>query len=436
MIKTEKVEKIVNPLVRERLKRLYPGKDEKELIASFYLKKFKLMGVTLCGGIVLTILVFVSNEMGKRISKEGEIIRNDYNGPVMEIPARVYSSRYGEMDVDIVVDSRIYTEEEREQLFNKAEQWLEEVMAGENEGLDCVRQNLVFPDSYEDTDIAIEYGSGNYGLISGSGEVKNQDLEQAETVLIRAEFSYDNAIRTKDYEVMVYPPVLTPMEEFKKALEEILITENMMQKENKTFLLPQKIGEEQVSFREKGNKTFLFIFFLGILCALCLYKGMDKDLDKLYEKRQQKLLFSYPEFVSKLALLTGTGISVTGAIRRIYMEKKDKKGEPLYEELGIFIRGLDNGMLEEHALEELGKRSGLMQYRKFCSLLSTNMKKGSLNLKILLEKEAEEAFTNHQLQIKKLGEEAGTKLLLPMIMMLGVVVVIIMIPAFMTYQIS
>ena len=77
-----------------------------------------------------------------------------------------------------------------------------------------------------------------------------------------------------------------------------------------------------------------------------------------------------------------------------------------------------------------------MQYRKFCSLLSTNMKKGSLNLKILLEKEAEEAFTNYQLQIKKLGEEAGTKLLLPMIMMLGVVVVIIMIPAFMTYQIS
>lgn len=436
MIKTEKIEKFVSPFVRERLKRLYPGEDERKLITSFYMKKFKLMGLTICGGIALAILVFVSHEMDKKISREGEIIRNACNDSAIEIPARVYSNQYGEMDVDIVVSSQAYTEEEREELFNNAEQWLKQVMAGENEGLNCVRENLTFPDFYEDTDIAIEYSSSNYSLINGSGEVKNQELEKEEPVLIRAEFSYDGATRTKDYEVTVYPPALTPMEEFQKTLEETLETEDIMQKENEVFLLPQKIGEEQVRFREKGNKTFLYIFFLGILCAVCLYKGMDKDLDKLYERRRQKLLFCYPEFVSKLALLTGTGMSVTGAIRRIYMDKKDKKGEPLYEELGIFIRGLDNGMLEEHALEELGKRSGLIQYRKFCALLSINMKKGSLNLKALLENEAEEAFTNHQIQIKKLGEEAGTKLLLPMIMMLGVVVVMIMIPAFMTYQIS
>ena len=436
MKKTEKLERAVSPAIRERLKRLYPGKDENELVKAFYMKKFKLMGLTLCGGIVLAVLLFISNGMQGRISKEGEIIRDDYSGLTIEIPAKVYSGEYGEMDVDIAVAPRTYTEEEREKVFYKAEQWLEQVMRGNNEGLDCVREDLVFPGFYEDTDIAIEYSSSNYGLVSGSGEVKNRELEKEEKVLIRAEFSYDNVTKTKDYEVTVYPPVLTPAEEFRKALEETLVTENILQKENEVFLLPKQIGKEQVTFREKGNKNFIYIFFLGILCTLCLYKGMDKDLDKLYEKRQQKLLFRYPEFVSKLALLTGTGMSVTGAIRRIYADKKDEKGDPLYEELGIFIRGLDNGMLEEHALEEFGKRSGLIQYRKFCTLLSINMKKGSLNLKSMLENEAEEAFTNHQQQIKKMGEEAGTKLLLPMIMMLGVVVVIIMIPAFMTYQIS
>lgn len=436
MKKTEKIEKAVSPVIRERLKRLYPGKDENELIKSFYMKKFKLMGLTLCGGIVLAVLLFISDGMKGRISKEGEILRDDYNGLTIEIPAKVYSGQYGEMDIDIAVAPRTYTEEEREKMFDEAGQWLEHVMAGKNEGLDCVREDLVFPGFYEGTDIAIEYSSSNYGLVGGSGEVKNRELEKEEKVLVRAEFSYDNVTKIKDYEVMVYPPVLTPAEEFKKALEETLMAENILQKENQIFLLPKQIGKEQVTFQEKGNKNFIYIFFLGILCALCLYKGMDKDLDKLYEKRQQELLFGYPEFVSKLALLTGTGMSVTGAIRRIYTDKKNKKGDPLYEELGIFVRELDNGMLEEYALEEFGKRSGLIQYRKFCTLLSINMKKGSLNLKTMLENEAEEAFTNHQLQIKKMGEEAGTKLLLPMIMMLGVVVVIIMIPAFMTYQIS
>lgn len=434
--KTVKIEKAVSPVIRERLKRLYPGKDENELVKAFYMKKFKLMGLILCGGIVLALLLFISNEVQGRISKEGEIIRDDYNGLTIEIPARVYSEQYGEMDVDIAVAPRTYTEEEREEIFHEAEQWLEQVMTGNNDGLDCVRENLVFPGFYEDTDIKIEYSSSNYGLVNGSGEVKNQELEKEEKVLIRAEFSYDNVTKTKDYEVTVYPPILTPEEEFKKALEETLVIENILQKEKEVFLLPKQVGKEQVTFQEKGNKNFIYIFFLGILCALCLYKGMDKDLDKLYEKRQQTLLFRYPEFVSKLALLTGTGMSVTGAIRRIYADKRDEKGDPLYEELGIFVRGLDNGMLEEHALEEFGKRSGLIQYRKFCTLLSINMKKGSLNLKTMLENEAEEAFTNHQQQIKKMGEEAGTKLLLPMIMMLGVVVVIIMIPAFMTYQIS
>lgn len=436
MKKTKNMEKAVSPVVRERLKRLHPGKDEKELIADFYKKKFQLMGYVLCGGIVLAVLLFISGETGKKISKEGEIQREDYDGTSMEIPAKVHSSQYGEMDVDITVNPRIYAEEEREKIFDEAAQWLEEVMAGDNEDLGCIRENLVFPNFYKDTEIAIEYGSSNYGLVSGSGEVKNRDLKKEEQVLVRAEFSYDNVTKTKDYELTVYPPVLTPVEEFKKILEETLAAENILQKEEEIFVLPEQIGKEEVTFRERRDKSFVYVFFLGVLCAACLYKGMDKDLDKLYEKRQQKLLFSYPEFVSKLALLTGTGMSVTGAVRRIYMDKKDRKDDPLYEELGIFVRGLDNGMLEEHALEEFGKRSGLAQYRKFCTLLSANMKKGSLNLKVLLENEAEEAFINHQMQIKKLGEEAGTKLLLPMVMMLGVVVIIIMIPAFMTYQIS
>ncbi|MBP3458229.1 MAG: type II secretion system F family protein [Lachnospiraceae bacterium] len=427
---------IVNPVIRDRLKRLNPGRDEEQLVRSFYQKKFKIAGLAIGAGIILGGLLFASDRINGKISQEGEILREGYEGSAMEIPATVHSSRYGEVDVDIVVDHRTYTGEEIDKIFDRAEIWLDQVLPGDNENIASVRDDLVFPAFYEDTDIAIQYTSSNYGLINGNGEVRNEELDKEEQVVIKVEFSYGDAIREREYEITVFPPLLTQTEMFKKTLMETLSHENIRQKENEVFLLPDQVGEENIVFQEKRDKRFLYVICLGILCAAFLYKGMDRDLDKLYEKRKQRLLFCYPEFVSKLALLTGAGMSVTGAVRRIYMDKKDQKEEPLYEELGIFIRELDNGILEERALENLGKRSGLIQYRKFCSLLSANMKKGSVNLKNLLEGEAEEAFTDHQIQIRKLGEEAGTKLLIPMVMMLAVVMVIIMVPAFMTYQIS
>lgn len=423
-----------NPVVKDKLRKCNPGKDAERLTDLFYRKKLKTVGIVLLAGFGLSAVLFFGGT-GSRISEEGEIEREGYEGSDIELPATVHSEKYGDIDMEIDVGQRIYSEEETQELFDLAQDWLLQVMPGENEGLDCVRENLNFPSSYEETPIAIEYTSSNFSLISGSGEVKNEALEEEEIVEITAEFTYEDLTRIKKYEVTVCPPVLTQTELFQKELLKLLSQEEEAQKENEVYRLPQKVGDEEVTFEEKKEKPFLYMAVLTLFGAVCVYKGMDRDLDKLYEKRKERLLFSYPEFVSKLALFTGAGMSVPGAIRRIYAEMDVQSGEPLYEELGIFIRELDNGKLEEEALADLGKRNGLLQYRKFCTLLSTNMKKGSVNLRESLEEEAEEAFVQHQSRIRKLGEEAGTKLLLPMVMMLAVVMVIIMVPAFMTYQI-
>lgn len=422
-------------MVEDRLRKLNPGKDVGRLTEAFYQRKRKLVGVVLLAGLGLSLLLLILGNTGSRISGEGEIEREGYGGSEIEISATARSERFGKVDVDIGIDQRVYSREETEALFDSAEIWLEQVMPGQNEELGCVREDMVFPSSYEGTRVMIEYTSSNFGLINGSGEVRNAELEKEEKVVITAEFSYEDAVRKKDYEITVYPPLLTQTERFQKELKKLLVQENEAQKENEVFQLPEKVGDEAVTFEEKKDNRFVGIMALTVLCAVCLYKGMDRDLDKLYEKRKQKLLFAYPEFVSKLALFTGAGMSVTGAVRRIYAKMDAKESDPLYEELGIFIRELDNGRLEEDALADLGNRNGLLQYRKFCTLLSTNMKKGSANLREMLEQEAEDAFTEHQSRVRKLGEEAGTKLLLPMVMMLAVVMVIIMVPAFMTYQI-
>lgn len=52
----------------------------------------------------------------------------------------------------------------------------------------------------------------------------------------------------------------------------------------------------------------------------------------------------------------------------------------------------------------------------------------------ILQTEAAQSFEERKARAKRLGEEAGTKLLVPMFFMLAVVLVIVIVPAFMSVQ--
>ena len=56
--------------------------------------------------------------------------------------------------------------------------------------------------------------------------------------------------------------------------------------------------------------------------------------------------------------------------------------------------------------------------------------KGTRGITELLSLEAVHAFEDRKARAKRKGEETGTKLLVPMIMMLAVVLVIVIVPAF------
>lgn len=67
---------------------------------------------------------------------------------------------------------------------------------------------------------------------------------------------------------------------------------------------------------------------------------------------------------------------------------------------------------------------------KFCTLLVQNMKKGTADLIRILEYESADVFNERKENVKILGEEAGTKLLLPMMIMMVIIFAIIMYAAF------
>ena len=87
------------------------------------------------------------------------------------------------------------------------------------------------------------------------------------------------------------------------------------------------------------------------------------------------------------------------------------------------------GISEAMAYEQFGRRCNTREYMKLASLLQTNIKKGTRELRRLLENEAYDAFEKRKNMAKIKGEEATTRLLMPMLLMLVIVMAVIMVPA-------
>jgi hypothetical protein len=130
----------------------------------------------------------------------------------------------------------------------------------------------------------------------------------------------------------------------------------------------------------------------------------------------------------------GAGLTLRNAFMRIggeYVEEKEKTGKRkfLYEEILIACYQLRNGRAEDEVLREWGKRCGVSKYRKLSFLLISHFKQGNDRLLLMLTQEVDMALEERLSRARRLGEEAGTKLLFPMMLMLVVVMVLILLPA-------
>jgi pilus assembly protein TadC len=229
------------------------------------------------------------------------------------------------------------------------------------------------------------------------------------------------------------------------------------------FELPEALRNYKLHWSTPQDTTAMTLTILGIIAALMVWLLGDRELDNRMKKRQEQLLIDYPEIINKFTLLINAGMTVKQAwskiaedyyIRNIQQDqdqckklikkksvmKMSVRKKPVikryaYEEMLITVNELKLGLSEGKAYEQYGRRLGLLPYIRFTSLITQNLKKGNKGFTELLRQEAMEAFENRKEIAKRLGEEAGTKLLVPMMLMLIIVFMIILVPAFISFQI-
>ena len=99
-------------------------------------------------------------------------------------------------------------------------------------------------------------------------------------------------------------------------------------------------------------------------------------------------------------------------------EMGKQKQQAAGEEMCRTYYQLVNGMPEGTAYREFGRRCKLQPYLKLSSVLEQNRKAGTKNLRAILRTEMEDAFEMRKNLARRMGEEAGTKLLAPLFLML------------------
>ena len=90
---------------------------------------------------------------------------------------------------------------------------------------------------------------------------------------------------------------------------------------------------------------------------------------------------------------------------------------------------LDTGSEESWVYEQLGRRLELSEYYQLLQHISQYIRMGTKDLRNLMEQEMQQALEKRRELAKKKGEEASTKLLFPMILLLVLVMVMIVYPA-------
>lgn len=169
-----------------------------------------------------------------------------------------------------------------------------------------------------------------------------------------------------------------------------------------------------------GKGTFLVLIGAGLFTGL-LYFLMDKDLSDRATKKRELRRMQYPDIVHKLVLYMGAGLSVRGCFEILSHE---------YDCILFACRDFQAGLLEPVVFERFGRRLGIGEYIRLGMLLGQNAKRGNSLLLERLEEEALNISKSKTKEAKILGEKAQTKLLVPMVLLLLVVMLFIMVPAF------
>lgn len=330
-------------------------------------------------------------------------------------------------------------EVEVRQRLSEASEGLEELFLKDNQDPEHIVSDLYMPAKVPDTQITIGWYLDSWEYVDPDGTVKNALLSGEAAVKVQAELTLQGQKEFWEREIRILPPD-SPDTEQKVQMLEYQIRKAQENSSEREFALPASALGQTVVWYPEADDRWIFLLLLTGAAVCVVYVGRKKEEEQAQKQKDRSMQMDYPEIVSRLSLYMGAGISSRNAWERIvesYEKKSRETGKPreAYEEMRTALHEMQSGVPETLAYERFGTRCRLPSYLKLGALLSQNLRKGTRNLAELLEWESREAFENRKAFAKKMGEECESRLLLPMLLLLLTVLIMVMYPAIVSFQV-
>lgn len=172
-----------------------------------------------------------------------------------------------------------------------------------------------------------------------------------------------------------------------------------------------------------GSMAAVTIFIMFAFVAFYYYGTSASDKIK---KRSEELLSDFSNVVSKLALLTNAGL----IMRDAWADVAYNGDTTLYKEMQISVDEMKNGVSETEAIYHFGNRCIIPEIKKFASTIIQGIEKGNSELTALLQEQSAETWNLKRQLVKREGEKASSKLLIPMFLMFMGILIMVIVPIF------
>ncbi|MBQ7677130.1 MAG: type II secretion system F family protein [Lachnospiraceae bacterium] len=386
---------------------------------------------------LLGIGLAISDYRSGELHFNGELARPAYDERDMETELVVADSRDEKNNVRVHVSRQAFTGEEALARMEEAKKEIDSSIAGDNPSLESITKPLAVAGEYSEGAVEASWSFSEPSLIGQDGSVHLENVTEDTVCYASATLSCGTYETVYSFPVRVVVPNVKSEEGFSYYLKKALYDADEATKEAAVLVLPTTVNGTKVTWKRKRNYRGQELALMGIIAGVAVVLGQGEEARRARARRSEALEADYPQLVSTLSLYVSAGISVKGAFERIAAQYKsrmpDKRGSPHpgYDAIVIALREMEDGLSETQAYRKFGQRCDHRYYSKLAMMLSQNVKKGNRQLKEQLEKEEAECFEARKVRARILGEEASTKLLIPMGMMLGVVLIVTIAPALM-----
>ncbi len=356
--------------------------------------------------------------------------------------------------IDLTLSPREMTKREKKKWMDAAAKELPALVLGDQEA-SHVDADLKLPSSMKNDSVEVDWVIEKPDIIQADGHLSDQIPKKGVWVHLHAEIVFaedENEVRDCEMDLHVFPRALSDAQREKQELIDAVNRKNPATK--RKVVLPKKGRQGSLYWSETSGSQGAGLLFLGLVICAALCSHQNEEKKKAAQARLEALRLDYPHIIGKLVLYLGAGLSARNALAKMASEyeelmeqegrkeknflkrllQKKKREHWGYRELIRCSMDMKNGMTEMDAYGNFGKRCDIAEYKALANILVQNCRKGGRELLLLLNREADEAMEERRKHACRLGEEAGTKLLLPMVLMLVLVMGILMVPAIMNFQ--